>query len=149
EVPPTEAAVKAAEAAAAMQQDIADRNGTLHQRSAVSSQDFIQSQLSAKQAAAALVQAKANLALEKAGAWEPDKAIALANVALVKARMEHTKPDLARALVRAPVDGKVLQVNARPGEFVGAPPSQGLIVLGSIAQLHVRVDIDEHDIPRF
>ena len=149
EVPPTEAAVKAAEAAAAMQKDIAERNDTLHQRSAVSSQDFIQSQLSAKQAAAALVQAQANLALQKAGAWEPDKAIARANVALVKAQIEQTKTDLDRALVRAPVDGKVLQVNVRPGEYVGAPPSQALIVLGSIAQFHVRVDIDEHDIPRF
>ena len=48
----------------------------------------------------------------------------------------------------APVDGKVLQVNVRPGEYVGAPPSQALVVLGSVAKLHVRVDIDEHDIPR-
>jgi hypothetical protein len=46
------------------------------------------------------------------------------------------------------VDGKVLQVNVRPGEYVGAPPSQGLVVLGSVARVHVRVDIDEHDIPR-
>jgi hypothetical protein len=46
------------------------------------------------------------------------------------------------------VDGQVLQVNVRPGEFVGAPPSQPLVVLGSVDRLHVRVDIDEHDIPR-
>ena len=43
----------------------------------------------------------------------------------------------------------MLQVNVRPGEFVGAPPGQALIVLGSVTQLHVRVDIDEYDIPRF
>ena len=47
-----------------------------------------------------------------------------------------------------PVAGKVLQVNVRPGEYVGAPPSQALIMLGSCAKVHVRVDIDEHDIPR-
>jgi HlyD family secretion protein len=149
EVPPTEAAVKAAEANVAMQQDIADRNAELYQRHAVSAQDYIQSQLSAKQARATLAQAEANLALQKAGAWEPDKKIAAANVALAKAQIEQSKTDLDRALVRAPVDGKVLQVNVRPGEYVGTPPSQGLVVLGSIAQLHVRVDIDEHDIPRF
>src|SRR5262249_32198016 len=58
--------------------------------------------------------------------------------------------DIDRALVRAPVDGVVLQVNVRPGEYVGAPPSQALIVLGDIRDtVHVRVDIDEHDIPRF
>ena len=43
----------------------------------------------------------------------------------------------------------MLQVNVRPGEFVGAPAGQALIVLGSVTQLHVRVDIDEYDIPRF
>ena len=52
-------------------------------------------------------------------------------------------------MIRALVDGEVLQVNVRPGEFVGAPPSQALVVLGNVTQLHVRVDIDEYDIPRF
>jgi hypothetical protein len=45
-------------------------------------------------------------------------------------------------------DLKILQVNVREGEFVGAPPSQPLVVLGSVALMHVRVDIDEHYIPR-
>jgi HlyD family secretion protein len=149
EVPPNEAAVKAAEANVAMLQDIADRNNTLYQRNAVAAQDHIQSYLSLAQARALLAQAKANLTLQKAGAWEPDKVIAGASIELAKAQIEQTKTDLDRALVRAPVDGKVLQINVRPGEYVGTPPSQALIVLGSIANLHVRVDIDEHDIPRF
>jgi hypothetical protein len=40
-------------------------------------------------------------------------------------------------------------VNVRPGEFVGGQWKQSLIVLGNVTQLHARVDIDEHDIPRF
>jgi HlyD family secretion protein len=51
--------------------------------------------------------------------------------------------------VRAPVDGDVLQVNVRQGEYVGTPHTQALVVLGNIHRLHVRIDIDEHDIPRF
>jgi multidrug resistance efflux pump len=47
------------------------------------------------------------------------------------------------------VDGEVLQVNVHPGEFVGTPHNRALIVLGNVQKLHVRVDIDEHDIPRF
>ncbi len=43
----------------------------------------------------------------------------------------------------------MLQVNVRPGEYVGATAGPALIVLGSVTQLHVRVDIDEYDIPRF
>ena len=40
-------------------------------------------------------------------------------------------------------------MNLRPGEFVGTPPNQPLIVLGDTDVLHVRVDIDENDIHRF
>jgi hypothetical protein len=32
---------------------------------------------------------------------------------------------------------------------VGAPPGQTLLILGDITELHVRVDIDEQDLPRF
>ena len=63
--------------------------------------------------------------------------------------MQETQTELDRLVIRALVDGEVLQVNVRPGEFVGAPPSQALVVLGNVTQLHVRVDIDEYDIPRF
>jgi multidrug resistance efflux pump len=148
ELPPSEAAVKVAESALAMQQDIADRNSHLKARQAVSVQDHIQSVLGAKKANRELEQAEANLRLLKAGAWEPDKAIARANVALAAAQIEQTRTDLERALVRAPVDGRVLQVNVRSGEYVGTPPSQALVVLGSVHKLHIRADIDEHDIPR-
>src|SRR5262249_36686330 len=91
----------------------------------------------------------ADHALLKAGAWKPDKDIAYAAVLQARAQIEQTKTELERLIVRAPVDGDVLQVNVRPGEYVGAPPNQALIVLGSVHQLHVRGDIDEHDIPRF
>jgi HlyD family secretion protein len=40
-------------------------------------------------------------------------------------------------------------VNVRPGEYVGAPHIEPLILLGDVSKLHVRVDIDENDIPRF
>jgi multidrug resistance efflux pump len=67
-----------------------------------------------------------------------------------RAQLEQTLTDLDRMLVRAPVDGVVLQVNVRPGEYVGSPPSRLLVVLGAIDQtIHIRVDIDEHDISRF
>jgi HlyD family secretion protein len=65
-----------------------------------------------------------------------------------------TQTDLDRlkvtALMPAGVSHMVvLQVNVRPGEYVGTPPGQALVVLGHVGQLHVRVDIDEHDIHRW
>ena len=65
-----------------------------------------------------------------------------------QAQVTQTLTDLDRRIVR-PGDGHHLAVNLRPGEFVGTPPNQPLIVLGDIDVLHVRVDIDENDIHRF
>jgi multidrug resistance efflux pump len=61
-----------------------------------------------------------------------------------------TKTTLARLVVQAPVDGEVLQINIRPGEFAQAGAlNTPLLVLGNMDQLHVRVDIDENDAWRF
>lgn len=148
EIPPAEAKVSVAQANVDLQRDLAERTRRLIATRSVSEEDYRQRALATAVARMQLVQAQSEEKLIKAGAWEPDKAIARANVALVKAQIEQTRTDLERSLVRAPVDGKVLQVNVRAGEFAGAPPSQALVVLGSVKSLHVRVDIDEHDIPR-
>jgi multidrug resistance efflux pump len=149
ELPPSEAKVQAAEANLQLAQDLFERAQRLYPGAAMSQEDYRQRKFSVATARAQLEQAKKEYDLLKAGAWEPDKAIARAAVAQAKAQVDQTKTDLERTVVRAPVDGEVLQVNVRPGEYVGAPPNQALVVLGSLHQLHVRVDIDEHDIPRF
>jgi HlyD family secretion protein len=148
EVPPSEAAVRYAQANLNMQLDFANRNRRLVGTQAVSEEDYNQKRLAAEAARQQLAQAKAQDSLLKAGAWQKDIAIARANVVLAKSQADQTRTDLDRALVRAPVEGRVLQVNVRPGEYVGTPPSQPLVVLGSVAKLHVRADIDEHDVPR-
>src|SRR5690349_7756658 len=45
--------------------------------------------------------------------------------------------------------GELLQIQVRPGELVRAQPGQMLILLGNVQELYVRVDIDEHDVPRY
>ena len=93
-------------------------------------------------------QATADLQLLTAGAWEPDKAIARAAIQQAESQVLQTQVEIERALVRAPASGRVLQVNVRPGEYVGTTPGQALIVLGDTGSLRVRVNIDEADIPR-
>lgn len=67
-----------------------------------------------------------------------------------EAALTTTQTTLARLTVQAPVDGEVLQVNIRPGEFAQAGAlNTPLLVLGNMDQLHVRVDIDENDAWRF
>jgi multidrug resistance efflux pump len=93
--------------------------------------------------------AVAEFELLKAGSWKFDRQVTQSAVDRAESQLRQTQTDLDRLVIRALVDGEVLQVDVRPGEFVGAPPSQPLIVLGNVTQLHVRVDIDEYDIPRF
>ena len=75
--------------------------------------------------------------------------VAEAAVRMAEAQHRQVKTEIERLEVRAQLPGKVLQVNVRPGEYVSTPSSLALVVLGSVDVLHVRVDIDEHDIPRF
>jgi multidrug efflux pump subunit AcrA (membrane-fusion protein) len=150
EVPPSEAKLAVAKANTALQSDVADRDRRLVLSRSVSQEEYRQHDLAFQVARQQETQSQMELDLLKAGAWKYDKDIAQAAVDAAKAQAELTETDIRRALVTAPVDGVVLQVNVHPGEFVGTPPSQPLIVLGAIDQfVQVRVDVDEHDIPRF
>lgn len=75
---------------------------------------------------------------------------AKAQVLQAEAHLTAAQITLDRLMVRAPMDGEILQVNIRPGEFAMAGPlSTPLLVMGNLEQLHVRVDIDENDAWRF
>lgn len=77
-------------------------------------------------------------------------ASAMAQVKQAEAGIADSKTTLARLVVKAPIDGDVLQVNLRPGEFAQAGfLDKPLLVLGNLDQFHVRVDIDENDAWRF
>jgi len=149
QVPVTEAAVVEAEAQVAEQQYQLTRIRELLNKAAASPDELNSCERALDVAKARLARARAELDLLKAGSWEYDKAIVRATVAQAKTQVEQGQTELDRLVVRAQVAGQVLQVNLRPGEFVGAPAGQALIVLGNIDLLHVRVDIDEYDIPRF
>lgn len=100
-------------------------------------------------AQAAQAAAQARLKLLKDGAWEADIAVAQAAVAQAQAQVEAVRTNLDRLVVRSTINGRVLNSDVHPGEYVGAPPGGVLMVVGDVDVLHVRVDIDEQDIPRF
>src|SRR5262249_6792135 len=149
ELPASEARVSEARANLTGQEDQLRRTRLLINRRVAAEEDLVKLEMGFQASREQLRRAEADYALLKAGAWEPDKTIARASVEQMKAQLTQTRIELERLVVRALVDGEVLQVNVRPGEFVGAPPGHALVVLGNVHQLHVRVDIDEHDIPRF
>jgi RND family efflux transporter MFP subunit len=73
-----------------------------------------------------------------------------ARLANAAAEVKAARVDIDLLTVRAPIEGDVLQVNIRPGEYApSGVTAQPLILLGSLDRLHVRVDIDENDAWRF
>jgi HlyD family secretion protein len=93
-----------------------------------------------------VLQARAELAVLEAGTWSLDIAIAESEVARAAASVESTRIEIDRRIVRSPIDGVVLQVNIRAGEFASAGAlATPLMLVGSVSPLHVRVDIDEHE----
>jgi multidrug efflux pump subunit AcrA (membrane-fusion protein) len=75
---------------------------------------------------------------------------AKAVVQQAQASIANSKTTLERLIVRSPINGEVLQVNIRAGEFAQAGAlTTPLMLVGNIDQLHVRVDIDENDAWRF
>src|SRR3954447_25433958 len=146
ELPAAEARVKEAKADWENWEQQWARGEKLVTDRAISEEEFLERKQSAMQARERYNRAVADLNLLKAGSWEFDKRVAKAAVHRAQAQVNQAQTELDRLVVRALVDGEVLQVNVRPGEFVGAPPDKSLIVMGNLKPLHVRVDVDEHDI---
>ena len=77
---------------------------------------------------------------------DAELAVAEAAVATAEASLAMIDTDLARSTITAPIQGRVLQVRIRGGEYAPAGPSlQPWMILGEASTLHLRVDIDEHE----
>lgn len=146
DIPPAEAKVREAE------QNLADANVQLQliegikDRRAIREEDLQRRRVAAKAAQARFEEAKANLALLKAGAWEPDLQIARAEVAQGERQVLRIRADLERLTVTAPLTGTILQCKVRVGEYAQAGPlPQPLMLMGAAGELHVRADVDEQD----
>lgn len=113
---------------------------------AVSEDETSRRRFAVQTARARLEEARADLQLLEAGTWAPDITVSEAQVESARAQLEYIKTELDRRTVRSPIDGKVLQVNLRLGEFAQAGAlSTPLMIVGGMNPLHIRVDVDEHD----
>ncbi len=148
EIPPIQAQVEMADANLKQMKDQFDRGKKLVKEQAVTEEEYISRFEKYQSAVGQLELAKANLALLKSGAWELDIAIAKANAEQAESQVSQAQTMLELLTVRAPVDGTILQINIRPGEYVSTLGGQSLIVMGNLNPLHVRVNVDEEDLPR-
>ena len=158
DIPPVVARRQQAEAVVEEMRDTFERQEKLRLTGASTDEQLVSSRAKLASAIATLEQMKAEEARLRAGAWEAEKMVAQAQVLRAQREVEQLQTQLERSTMRAP-QGKfagiesdeleVLQVNVRPGEYVAAVAGAEIMVLGDTRQKHVRVDIDEHDIPRF
>ena len=149
EVPVAEAKVREAQATLENAKIVLAKWQRVEDPRAVSPEELRQAKLQVEIAAANVKEFEADLALLKAGAWGPDKEIARAKVASAQAQVDAAKTELDRLTVRAPVDGRLLQVRIRLGEFaqVGVL-SDPLMLIGRTDVMHIRVDVDENEASR-
>ena len=98
---------------------------------------------------ARLMRAQAELALVDVTKGAETLKIDKALVAQAAAALALAEAELSRLSVRAPADGVVLAVNIRPGEFAAQGDATAPVVMGQLEPMHVRVDVDEADLPRF
>lgn len=149
DVPPSEARVARYEADLTLREDQLRRARQLVAQNVIPDQELVEREQAYIATQAELTQARAEDARLKAGAWDADLAVARSEVQRSQQLVEQARVEVDRLVVRAPIGGAVLKVDVRPGEYVGTPPGKPLVVLGDVTTLHVRVDIDEQDLPRF
>jgi HlyD family secretion protein len=71
-------------------------------------------------------------------------ALSAARIEEIKAQIEQAQTTKQRLTVKAPIDGQVLEVEVRPGEYAPAGAlAAPLMRMGDMSRLHVRVEIDE------
>jgi len=101
-------------------------------------------------AKARLAEAEANLEFVRRGTYPEDLKVLESEVSAARAEVAQIGTELDRCIARAPIDGTVLRIDARPGQYAAAGPgARTQMTIGDLDPLHIRVDIDELDAWRF
>ena len=148
EIPPLEAEVQALENEVADWTDQWSRLTEAQRQSATNDYEVRRRLFTLDAAKARLTEARARLALLKAGPWGPDVDIARSQLAQADATVKATELLLERRTVRAPMAGTILKRNIDPGEFAPADAKTPSVVMGDLVALRVRARVDEEDLPR-
>ena len=84
------------------------------------------------------------------GSRSEDVVVAQARVKAARGRRDQALAALERTVVTAPIDGAILQIKYRTGEYytpMGAG-GEALMTLGDTRKLRIRMDVDERDIAK-
>lgn len=74
-----------------------------------------------------------------------DVQVAQAELEQAQAAVKQARAELALNEVRSPIDGRVLEVNVRPGEVVG---NRGIVAIGQTERMYVTAEVYETDVDK-
>lgn len=147
-LPPLEASVRGAESELNDWKDQYESLSAAMAGDGASKNELQRRKFQIQGAEARVALAQANLELTRAGAWEPDKAIARAEVTQAQAAIESLKTLIDRRIVRAPIDATVLKRDVEPGQWAPAAADTSAIVIADLSRTHIRARVDEEDLPK-
>jgi HlyD family secretion protein len=122
-----------------------ERTQALHEGVTVTRARILETQRDARISAAQLEEARAKLALLRAGSREEDVSEAYARRNAAAAQAAEAEARLAQCSVRAPADGAIVEVLATPGQLVSAAIPVALVKMVQDGALQVRAEIPARD----
>ncbi|MBL8227887.1 MAG: efflux RND transporter periplasmic adaptor subunit [Bryobacterales bacterium] len=146
DLPPARSKVQEAEAQLSDAQIQLSLMESITDKRAIRAEDLERRRRAVEAARARVSEAQGALKRIEAGTWAPDLEVARREVIQAEKQVQRIQADLQRLTVTSPMDGQVLQVKVRAGEYAQAGKlSEPLMVLGDLSALHVRADVDEKD----
>lgn len=146
DLPPLEASLAGAQARLKDRQENLKATQDAASRGGGNEREVSSAARSVEASQAEVARAAADLAKLKAGGWTPDLTVAQSVLAQRRAEVDALKLLMDRLTVRAPRDGVVLRRNIEAGEFAGTDRRTPAMIVGDLASLSVRAQVDEEDI---
>jgi HlyD family secretion protein len=144
EIRAAEADVRAAQAAETTARDTAQRARTLRTAGASTPQQLDDAEGALSRATALREATEQRLAVTRAGARSQEIRAAQARLAAARAALALADARLADHVLRAPMDGAILDTHAEPGEILGA--GGAVATLGAIDRPYVDLFVPQGDV---
>ena len=125
-----------------------ERRQNLLREAVVSRAEAEEADRTARVAQARADAARERFALVTADAREEDRARAESEVALARAALAEAEAQLAKTIVRAPIDGVILRRHRKAGESVSTQFDSPIVTMADASVRRVRVDVDEADVAK-
>jgi multidrug resistance efflux pump len=120
----------------------------LHQQAAVSQQQADENEAAVKQLSAEAAAAKARWEQIDAPARPDEVREAQAGVAYAEAQLNLSQIALQKCVLRAPTQGKILDIGVEAGELLHPEAEIASIVMVDVSRLRVRAFVEEIDAPK-